>query len=438
MILFRRAVRVIFKRPFKSLLLFGIIIILGSVVVGASLITDFTRKMELSFKKNMGASATIQSVLNSELEQGMVISTESKNHIYDEFELILEMIKDMDHVSSLSYRSIANLEYLKCEVCTSSTFLGISEGNFNAVKEEDVSIEEGRFFKESELAGGDAVIIISEDFGIPVDSFIEFQLLNVDYRSNFPFTVVDKQIIDVRVIGTFNHEKRLGTNIKQGYNPGREMYFPNEFLKRVREKLNQEMESAHLTIEDVQIRIDNPDSLATVRESIEEVIKRVGTKDANYQLITSDQEFDNIVGPVIALQKLGNLTFSFSLALSFILLSIVLTYLIMERQIEIGIYRSLGERVSRIIAQFVLEVLVISLIAIPMISLSSQWITSEVNSMLERTLEAKGDLEEFEVYEAVMDYRLLIIGTGTTILISSLIPSLAIVRMDPKEILITS
>src|SRR5699024_5543598 len=132
---------------------------------------------------------------------------------------------------------------------------------------------------------------------------------------------------------------------------------------------------------------------------------------------------------------------------------LVVLLFLRDRKHELGIYLSLGEKRSRVVGQILIEVMVVAFIGITLSLLSGNLLAGQVSDAMIKAddnmaydeviyySEFQTDLTTEDVldsYEVNLDssYILGFYGIGLlTILISTLIPLIYIVRLNPKKIL---
>ncbi|MCL2403805.1 MAG: ABC transporter permease [Coriobacteriia bacterium] len=164
-----------------------------------------------------------------------------------------------------------------------------------------------------------------------------------------------------------------------------------------------------------------------------------------------------------SMESLGGLSIGIlwgAIVASTIILSLLVTLLMRERRREMGILLALGEQKRRIIVQSVLEVLVIAIVALSLSLLVGNFISSGISEyMLRNNLIADlaGDagmsfsnldfmgfsnnvpLEEImATYDTSLSARTITafyLATTATVLLSTIIPMLYILRLNPRKIM---
>ncbi|GAA4076861.1 FtsX-like permease family protein [Amphibacillus indicireducens] len=133
---------------------------------------------------------------------------------------------------------------------------------------------------------------------------------------------------------------------------------------------------------------------------------------------------------------------------------LVVLLFLRDRKHELGIYLSLGEKRSRVIGQILIEVMVVAFVGVTLSLFSGNFIAGQISHTLIKTDET-ADFEQVDyinkdltsdltvddvigLYEVKLNanYILVFYSVGlATIFISTLLPLIYIVRLNPKQIL---
>lgn len=188
---------------------------------------------------------------------------------------------------------------------------------------------------------------------------------------------------------------------------------------------------------------------------------------ANGDLVFSDLDYEAITAPLESVAELSNLILWISIAAAIVILSLMIINTMKDRKYEIGVLLSLGEEKVKIAIQYVIELSLVAA-AIFLLSLSTSHfvsnylgdtlLTNEVTQLTEDATDTTtttsgggggGASSTTVVTLPTVDYSTLsmdvsisatdfasTLGVGFLIIIfSSLIPSLYIMRYQPKQIL---
>jgi len=170
--------------------------------------------------------------------------------------------------------------------------------------------------------------------------------------------------------------------------------------------------------------------------------------------------FSNIISSMDSVLALADLILLLATGATIVILILIITFLFRERRNEVGIYMALGEKVSKVIGQLLLEIFLVSTVAI-ILSLFTGNIVSHTLSthMLEQSLMNQVENDEpteipwrlilfnpgelpvedvLEMYNVSLDTQTIIIFVGmsfSTIALSTIIPMIQVAKTNPKELL---
>ena len=233
----------------------------------------------------------------------------------------------------------------------------------------------------------------------------------------------------------------------------------NEFQPYVDEyrSANQKIHKTnYIFLNSMSIDLNDPDKLEMYVNTIKKEYADKGFIDFEY--FTSRDTYDVVAGPVDSLSTIANVVLIVSIIVSVVILTLVIVMFLKDRKHEIGIYVSLGEMKWKMITQIVLEVFIISMLAVSLSLLSGIKLGSVIADQVlesslireEETMQLK--LEEIgsvnrenlqieDVAEQItftMDATYVISVYGISIvvvLLSSIIPVMYILKIEPKKIL---
>lgn len=233
----------------------------------------------------------------------------------------------------------------------------------------------------------------------------------------------------------------------------------NEFQiydDQYRSENSEILKTNNLSLSSLSIELNDPEMLDEFMKSVESLFSRNGLYNLEYY--TSRDTYNLVAGPIESLSTISNIVLIVSVIASIIILTLVIVLFLKDRKHEIGIYVSLGEVKWKMITQIVLEVFVVAIIAVSLSLLSGiklgKVISDEVlksamikeEEVVDSQLEKIGsvnreNLQMEDVTSQVtftMDANYIISVYGTSLIVivlSSAIPIMYILRMDPKKIL---
>ena len=180
---------------------------------------------------------------------------------------------------------------------------------------------------------------------------------------------------------------------------------------------------------------------------------------------SSADKYKKNAGPVENLDTIAKFVFIISVFATFIILGLVIIFFMGDRKKEIGVYLSVGERKKNVIRQFLVEVLLVSTLAISCASISGLFLGDKLsNYMLDvqryvQREQALGDIAKYTpIYTPVkngislqtrddvinnyevkanVEYFMIIFVVGElSIIISSVLPMVYLSSFKPKEIML--
>lgn len=221
-----------------------------------------------------------------------------------------------------------------------------------------------------------------------------------------------------------------------------------------------------LLVQDDETLVTNitPSFLVKEEEAIEKFVEEVKQKglNENYTINTNLEELQNATKSIKNVETFAITFLMITLIISSIVLLVINMINIRERKYEIGVFRTIGVSRFKLTMQFILELVVVSIMMLVVGAGCGSYLAKPVgNTLLQNEIEAsqvekqevsnhfgKGSMdiqfngnrqiEEIENMEAVVDFtvvmQLLAIGVLLT-LISSLASMISILRFKPLTIL---
>ena len=171
--------------------------------------------------------------------------------------------------------------------------------------------------------------------------------------------------------------------------------------------------------------------------------------------------FGDITASMETLNNLATVVLWVTIGASILVIGLLIILFLRERKKEIGIYLSLGEKKSKVIAQMMIEVLAVSLVAITLALFAGNILSSGISETMLRNdlvagqgideggsfgiLDQMGVIVDMPVdemlagYDVSLDAQTIItfyIAAIATIIVATILPMLYIVRLNPKEIML--
>lgn len=210
---------------------------------------------------------------------------------------------------------------------------------------------------------------------------------------------------------------------------------------------------------------DSPMFILHSPDDVEDfIIKFSPLFEEGTKLYANQEIWDQIKLPLQQTQKMADSILMYSVAGAIIIIGLTVLLFIRDRKQELGILMALGELKQKIVMQIVLEVLLIAIIGVILSLFSGQLLAAQISeAMIQDQLVADIDLASNEEYlstrkamqqytsdvspqEVADNYQItfsgryiglfLLIYLGTS-LVATAMPTWYIVRLQPKQVLMT-
>lgn len=394
----KRLLLSIYRHPVKNISIFILLMVLSVFLCSSLTISKACIGAENNFYKEMGNEIEISFDGYSEdreAKQAMIIE-DMKYYLNDS-----HYLQSLNLINALYDRSNETL-YFNGQCSSDLLLWGISDppsSNYNILN--------GRDFSAEELNEGAMVCLVNSNYTYAYDKKIE------------PGDIINSGGYDLEVIGIFEvtgngsaYERREDKVI-----------VPYEMLKDDKEAF---LVSIKAKIADVKYN-----------DYIAGQIRNMKGIDKIAQVSTSKDTFTSISRPLKMLRGVADLVLKMSFAATLILLIILGFIFIKSRKYEIGVLLAMGETKRKVLKLYLLELLAISTLAFIVGIVISYFVAlnysnaslAEVNSSITDTLAYQIDYD--------LGYVLLIfIFLETIVLVSSLLPCIAIVRTKPRQLLL--
>jgi len=496
------------RRPRRSIILFGVIFILGCAVTAAVSVSNALLNLP-GRAQNIPVAVTIGVDLDR-FSESLDEVFEYPNITYE----LLSNIATLPQVESYDFSILTSLidldenllhyapllatenEEMPGTHLADSVFLikGVESTTPLDIVEGHIGITQGRMFTEAELKNHTASIIISEGFArvnsLGIGSRISLSKLawsssgsysDADFMARVDTSihdVVHQRSFDFEVVGIYGLHTEFNTgdpdwDYYMMVEASNFIYMPNTVARDIDDWFYQNMATLHSDdpwyatfIEGLHnfqniFVLRNTSEIGDFRELVREI-------SPPFIIVIDPRENATIVNQ--QLEELENLTAGILAVITIAATSILTLFVVLdirERKKEIGIYLALGERRGKVISQALIELLIIALIAISASILVGNFFADNLSqSILQSDLEQAisaglqdplGGREYFErslsmigitpavvAEEIVLAYDtslsvsiILVIYTiaTATVLLSTIIPMLYILRLNPRKIM---
>ena len=488
----RRATASIFRKPAKSLLLFGLVFILGTLISGALSIGRAVQNTEANLLARLPGIATIDIDRNMEREYRIEVGNNWATLNPDPIELgtlrqigELPYVRAFDYTISFGFMSRVLLPYRQEPVphlgAEHITLTGVHNPYITDMEAGLIELTRGRTFKEGETH----VAIVSEAFArtnnLMLGSMMELESIAVDINAfgsvfNWPIMLADyvlREVIhEVEIVGLFDMAGEVGIGSPWHEGDGAQqlknrIYLPPPLIETMMQfERDAYLEQfGHLSDLPPETQLwsiyllHDPRDLTAFMEAANDLLP------PGWVMTDLSQNFGTLMGSMDTLLWIADQILWASLVATVLILSLLITLFLRDRRHEIGTYIALGERKSRILLQILSEVLSVATVATLLSLLSGTLISTALSRQLleqdlaervhEQTLLGMSNtvpqaLEMFNPGQMSVDEMLsaydtslsltavillLAIGLGA-VLLSTVAPLIYVMRIEPRKILL--
>lgn len=358
------------------------------------------------------------------------------------------------------------------------------------IEDGDYVVTKGRFYNQEDIDNMNYVVLVSEAFaqhnGLDIGDKVSFMHQNLaNYLKDMGITEEDLTA-EFEIIGIFTHNKPI-TPDKQNYDytypyenpdnmfllPGTSYYksmlnwqqksfdyyaeqYPDE--PYYSEENRPTIENMNSSLYDVTILLNDP---LEVDGFVEDYSSKVGEYK---KLDANNEEFNKLAKPLDTLSDYATFIIWLVVINAIVIITLVTALTLKTREYEIGVLLSIGASKLKVVAQFFVELAIVALIGFTL-SIGSGMVASQKigTSLLDNQIQSAGLNQEEDDYQydydsiwdnnyqtdislddIISEYQVtvspIIIGeiyvVGLAIVaISVVIPSIMIMRFNPKKIL---
>lgn len=415
MSIFNRAYLYIIRKKVRSSILFLIVTLISFFLLSGSVLNTTVNNISKNLYKDVNFGFNIESTdkSNKEIEKDTLKKIEelkgitTKNYIFSN-SVTVEGKKVVQENQNIT---------LNDEVKNKSNLVmmnGITASKSNIdFKSEVLKLEKGRHIEENDKNK----IMIHEKFA---------ELNNVNLGDKIKLAQEGKSL-ELEVVGIYSGEK---TNTFNGLS--------SDFIENTvytDYKSSQELSNliANNKVTSVEYGVEDPTKLDDIIKTVENLginNLMVSKSNKNYELITSSVE---------SITKITNMIRIGSVIVGVVILSLILMFWVRERTYEIGILLSLGTSKVKLVLQFIVEVLLVTIIglttALGMEMTTIKYLASNAGSIFLEDLPKTIADELMKMSVNGIDIINLVIVMIAIVIISVVVALLPILKMKPKRIL---
>ena len=415
MSIFNRAYLYIIRKKVRSSILFLIVTLISFFLLSGSVLNTTVNNISKNLYKDVNFGFNIESVdkSNKEIEKDTLKKIEelkgitTKNYIFS---------KPVNVEGKKVVQENQNIT-LNDEVKNNSNLVmlnGITASKSNIdFKSEVLKLEKGRHIEENDKNK----IMIHDKFA---------ELNNVNLGDKIKLAQEGKSL-ELEVVGIYSGEK---TNTFNGLS--------SDFIENtvyIDYKSSQELSNliANNKVTSVEYGVEDPTKLDDIIKTVESLginNLMVSKSNKNYELITSSVE---------SITKITNMIRIGSVIVGVVILSLILMFWVRERTYEIGILLSLGTSKVNLVLQFIVEVLLVTIVglitALGIEMTTIKYLASNVGSIFSEDLPKTIADELMKMSVNGIDIINLVIVMIAIVIISVVVALLPILKMKPKKIL---
>ncbi|MBP2098750.1 FtsX-like permease family protein [Enterococcus rivorum] len=484
-----RALCSVIRRRGKSIILFAVIFILGNVIAGAIAIQQSTDNVEKKIKNQLGAAVTAEMDMDK-LMKANESGSEMKTPEPLKEETIKKIgespyVKEYDYSIS-GYLGLKSFKTYQMEKDSNTIVSGLSGNNLflkgtnsnepSDFKDKKVKLTEGRLFTKEDKASDKLLAVISktvaDENGINVGDQVIWDSQYMKPKEDGSTETYDSQKHSVEIIGIFEPlvaEKKKEDGEKSNPNQSfldmeqfNTVYMTNNGVREINKaefERGKELDpDAFKEANDAEqitpmYTLKSPEDVEAFKQESEPLLPE------DYKMNASTDEFDKVGGSVKKMSQISGYVVILAIAAALLIISLVVILFLRDRKHELGIYLSLGEKRKLVMAQVVIELLLISAIAMcaSLITgnvlgklVSESLIASDAlaqaepvssgaiivgGSSLSSNL-STGDITNAYEVKFSLSYILTFLLAGlTTVLLSAILPLTYVMRLNPKKIM---
>ena len=415
MSIFNRAYLYIIRKKVRSSILFLIVTLISFFLLSGSVLNTTVNNISKNLYKDVNFGFNIESAdkFNKEIEKDTLKKIEelkgitSKNYIFSK-PVTVEGKKVVQENQNIT---------LNDEIKNKSNLVmmnGITASKSNIdFKSEVLKLEKGRHIEENDKNK----IMIHEKFA---------ELNNVNLGDKIKLSQEGK-ILELEIVGIYSGDK---TNTFNGLS--------SDFIENTvytDYKSSQELSNliANNKVTSVEYGVEDPTKLDDVIKAVENLginNLMVSKSNKNYELVTSSVE---------SITKITNMIRIGSVVVGVVILSLILMFWVRERTYEIGILLSLGTSKVNLVLQFIVEVLLVTIVglitALGIEVTTIKYLASNVGSIFSEDLPKTIADELMKMSVNGIDIINLVIVMIAIVIISVVVALLPILKMKPKKIL---
>lgn len=447
----------------RTILLFVFIFIIANLMITGLSIKSAIEKSMDQVRTSLGSDVTLSyKMLNMMEDRG---KGESMENVMKSITVSMaDQLKDLKYVESYNYTldvgvSSDDIDPISVSDDTqSNNHQPANDNRLPMMEQNDFTVVGNTTMKHLENFTNENYVLksgrlLNEEDSKTHHCVIETQLASDnDLEVGDKFTVYSSQDdedieVTLTIVGIYEVEtsKEMGGMMSNRQNPYNQIYTDVQIAQTLNNNDN--------TIASATYYLDDPDHI----EAFQTLAKEKTDIDfETYTLNANDQIYQKSITSLENMNKFASIFLGVVFVAGSVILCFILVLTLRNRFYELGVFLSLGQSKWRLICQQLYEVVLIALVAFMLSLGSGQFISNTVSGMLVTTSNEgkdtqqsldKKDQNPFEMAMTKPTYSeldvslnqetMIQLGTMTLLIcvISITVPSLAILRLSPREIL---
>lgn len=459
----KRAFLSVKERKIKSLVLIVIFLIISNLILAGFSIQTATKKASDLAIQKLGSDVTL-SVDQQKLRENGVSRSE----------MPALTVSEANKLKSLKY--VTGYNYFSSSVAMANGFTPITseenEESNNNVRVFGVG-PGGQQMNADVSLSGVVYTDLLDSFNDGTEKIVSGRALNEE-DVNKSVAIIEKQLADsneLKVGSTLqiksaDEEKNITLTIVGIYensteetdigipadflNPANKMYVPYTVANQLKNN------SAEGTIDRAVYYLDSP----THMEAFKAEAEKTSVDFEKYKIDANEMLYKQMMGPIENVASFSKLVVIIVAIAGAIILGLIVFLSIKERRQEMGILLSIGERKGKLMGQFVVEMLMIVILALGLSVFTGNTISQKIgDTLLQNEISTTQEkqqnsprmirmgmgfngqqtkveaIDEIDVSVTIQDVgKMGAMGVGI-VLLSTLIPTLSVLRLRPKTIL---
>ena len=465
MTFYQRAINSILRQQSKSIILLLVSFILGSGIIISFLISSAISEATSVMLARSNSAVTL--ALGSNISEQKIKEIGNSPYVaYYDYNINSNVTSKLNHYEGDVKKYLSGAAKTTDYFDTNFYLTGVNDPELLLVHQQRATLVKGRVFNKSEITGSSNSIIVSETFAktnnLGLNSKVVFSAAIQSDESN-----LKERSYELNVVGILKYENRhtqasgsekdlqLSNALAQA-NFQNTLLVPNSITKQINQFLVGESSANNggnlLTSTPVFI-LKSPYDLGNF-------IDEEASKLNKHTYFVSD--YDKIKKSISSTTILNNIAFVSFVTMSILsiaVLSLIVVLFLVNRRQEFGIYKALGEKKYKTIAQVALEMCLIGLVGFTLAIASSSFMAQQVSQSIIKNTQVQNTTTQTIKTSDIVPYLddssindnfiarnyqirisarnvVYVISIGLiTMLVASIGPSIYILRLKPKNIL---